>query len=540
MPAAKEFFAGYDFQIVAASSKAERNTIEQELKSNTFIREAFENYWDSFEEEKRVLEALYEWQNVEVEGERSGAQPDAYRYFAERVYQLLKTSGSVGIVLPSAFHANEGATGIRQLYLRHMALRLCYSFENRSKLFEIDSRLKFAAVIASKQQSVTAEFACAFYLHDDEWLFRENQPEKLIYTLKFVNLTGGKYFGFIELRSRKDVEIVEQCSITAAEDIESKLSRIGISCGEELNKTRQSPHFRRIPEHLRANWGTLSDGALGGLLVYEGRNIWQFDDRFETVCEHYFPYEAIFDRPDLAYLARYYRFGYRLIASSTNERTLVATVLVPGCVCTQSISIERRLKARKSHEILEITAFWNSFTTDWMVRQRVGAAVNKFLLEAIPVPQLKSAALFLAHSALRLVSNHYQYGPLWKEQLGDAWREGSKELCTWPVLATEEKRWEIRSAIDAIVADAYGLSHDQYEHVLHSFDRASGSNPYTTICLEKFEELKNIGIESFTKKYDPYWDIPLVETLPKPVIELPDLAGVKESKGQTAMNLEEV
>ena len=36
-----------------------------------------------------------------------------------------------------------------------------------------------------------------------------------------------------------------------------------------------------------------------------------------------------------------------------------------------------------------------------------------------------------------------------------------------------------------------------------------------------FDELKAIGLEAFTKKYDPYWDIPLNENLPQPVIDLP-------------------
>ncbi|MBI5015325.1 MAG: hypothetical protein HZB55_07510 [Deltaproteobacteria bacterium] len=46
------------------------------------------------------------------------------------------------------------------------------------------------------------------------------------------------------------------------------------------------------------------------------------------------------------------------------------------------------------------------------------------------------------------------------------------------------------------------------------------------LCRAKLDELKAICLEAFTKKYDPYWDIPLNENLPKPVIELP---GMEES-----------
>lgn len=41
------------------------------------------------------------------------------------------------------------------------------------------------------------------------------------------------------------------------------------------------------------------------------------------------------------------------------------------------------------------------------------------------------------------------------------------------------------------------------------------------LCLARFDELKAIGLEAFTRKYDPYWDIPLNENLPQPVIDLP-------------------
>ena len=40
---------------------------------------------------------------------------------------------------------------------------------------------------------------------------------------------------------------------------------------------------------------------------------------------------------------------------------------------------------------------------------------------------------------------------------------------TWPVLARDDERWRVRTAIDAVVADAYGLSRDQYAHVLSTF-----------------------------------------------------------------------
>ncbi len=90
----------------------------------------------------------------------------------------------------------------------------------------------------------------------------------------------------------------------------------------------------------------------------------------------------------------------------------------------------------------------------------------------------------------------------------------------WPVLATDDERWTVRAAIDAVVADAYGLSRDQYAHVLSTFSHRSYPKA-PALCLAMYDELKSLGLDAFTKKHDPYWDIPLNESLPQPVIDLP-------------------
>jgi hypothetical protein len=94
-------------------------------------------------------------------------------------------------------------------------------------------------------------------------------------------------------------------------------------------------------------------------------------------------------------------------------------------------------------------------------------------------------------------------------------------------LETDDERWAVRAAIDAVVADAYGLSRDQYAHVLSTFSHASYPKA-PELCLARFDELKKLGLEKFTRNYDPYWDIPLNENLPQPVIDLPIPGEAKE------------
>ena len=81
---------------------------------------------------------------------------------------------------------------------------------------------------------------------------------------------------------------------------------------------------------------------------------------------------------------------------------------------------------------------------------------------------------------------------------------------------------ETCAAIDAVIADAYGLNSDQYRHILMAFRHKSYTNA-PSLCLEMFDELRTIGLDAFTRKYDPYHDVSLNENLPQPVIELPAL-----------------
>ena len=210
-------------------------------------------------------------------------------------------------------------------------------------------------------------------------------------------------------------------------------------------------------------------------------------------------------------------------------------MLPPGYVCSDKLMTERAPASRPSWKALALASVWNSFVPDQFARRIISTTFGLTQMAAVPFPALNDRALaLLAHAALRLTCNHAGYGALWREQLDDAWRSGNPPM-TWPVLVSDDARWDVRSAIDAVVADAYGLSRDHYAHVLSTFSHKSYPKA-PTLCLAKFDELTSIGLEAFTRKHDPYWDIPLNENLPQPVIELP-LPADSEAAGSEAKHL---
>jgi hypothetical protein len=414
-----------------------------------------------------------------------------------------------------------------------MNLRKCYSFENRRKLFEIHSSFKFATVVAEAGEP-THEFSCAFYLHNDEWLFGDQtNREPLGYQMDFVKRTGGDYLSLLELRSGEDLKVAETC-FGEGRTFADVGEELGIRLSQELNMTYDSRRFTPAAEAL-LDWEDSRDPQAASRLLdegyfslHEGKTFRQYDDHWATRPRYLVGVNQLKDKPDILRCARYFRAAYREIAGPGDENVSIWCVLPSHCVNGHKAPVERAPWDRPNSKMLTLVGVANSFAFDWLLSLRVRASVCGFMRDSTPAPDHTARAVVdLSHGVLRLTCNHSGYAPLWKEQLGDAWRESGKPPLTWPVLEGEDERWAVRAAVDAVVADAYGLSRDQYAHVLSTFKHTSYPKA-PELCLARFDELKSIGLDAFTKKHDPYWDIPLNENLPQPVIELPGLSQAAE------------
>ena len=527
-PKAKEFFASFDFAILDAPTKRERSFVEKSLKDDPVIAALHKRYEESISEQQRAHDALFRNQIVVVNGQKTGGNPDLAKLFLERAPQLLRRGGLLGSVVPSAFHANEGATGIRRLYFEKLNLRYCYSFENRRKLFDIDSRFKFATLVAQVGEP-TEELLCAFYLHNDEWLFESRGcPRPLCYKVDFIRRTGGEYLSLLELRSAVDLEVAEVC-FSKAEPFGSVCDNLNIRLGRELHMTddswRLTPTAEVFPNGEDPRDHDVAEVLLqrGYLVLHEGKTFRQYDDHWGVRPRYCVSLRNLRDKPDWLRGASYYRPAFRVIAGPGDENISIWNLHPCGVATGDKGQTNREPWKSRTHVNLVVVGVGNSYVFDWLLQLRVRATLNLFILNSIPFPidvLDNPASLFVSHCVLRLTSNHSGYSPLWQEQLCEAWREPGKPRFSWPVLANDDDRWHVRASIDAVVADAYGLSRDQYAQVLSTFKHTSYPEA-PKLCLARFDELKAIGLEAFTKKHDPYWDVPLNENLPQPVIELP-------------------
>ncbi len=277
--------------------------------------------------------------------------------------------------------------------------------------------------------------------------------------------------------------------------------------------------------------------SLGYLILHEGKTFRQFDDHWGERPRYLVALRDLSDKPVWKQAARFYRAAYRNIAGPGDQNVAIWNLHPAGVLTGEKGPAEVTPERRQNYLALVLVAATNAFISDWLIQLRVRATVSQFMLRSNPIPtqhSWMSIQSFLSHSCLRLTCNHSGYGPLWSEQLGDVWRETGEKDCSWPVLSGDYERWIVRAAIDAVVADAYGLSREHYAHVLSTFKHTSYPKA-PQLCLAMFDELKAIGLDVFTKKHDPYWDIPLNENLPQPVIDLPVVETEQSTVGDPAL-----
>lgn len=415
-------------------------------------------YREGFAHAHRVAGRLYRCQNG-----GSPSRLDTFRVFAERVLHLTDRSGAIGMVVPSAFHANDGAAATRRLFFDVARIEHCLSFENRRRFFDIHASFRFALLVA-RRPGPTEAIRCGFYLHD---LAEADAPGRTVtYDRAFIETTGGEGLGFLELRTAQDMAIARRMFL-GRQTLAAWCEARGMRLGREMNITDDAHRVMPV-------------GSGRGLVFHEGKTIHQFTDHW-SAPRYAVPLKALTDRPAWVDASGCFRLALRKIARSTDERTAIAAILPPGSVCNDTAPVERTPRARPNASALVLCAVLNSFPFDWALRQKVAATVNLFLLESCPVcPLSAEAERMLAFGALRLCCNHAGFAPLWAEQMGAVW------LGAWPVVPESAERWRIRAEMDAVIAQAYGLTRRQYGRILESFShRAWPEMP--AWCLAAFD-----------------------------------------------------
>ncbi|XXT18756.1 hypothetical protein WME94_51875 [Sorangium sp. So ce429] len=446
------------------------------------------------------------------------AHVDLFIAFLANAYAQLAEAGYCGMLLSGGLAKNPAAVPVRALWIRDSSAEVCAQYDNAKRLFaDLPPIIEFSLLVSRK---CPPDPAHEYWIATKQTTFDAVEKKEGWKRVSAEKARFSKLLTFEELVRRESgvKKSLWALATLASSHLLQEVYPSKVEC-------RLVERYLSGDVDPRSSAGRAALAEVGLAPLLEGRSIRQFDSnpirdhaRWDPAPKLAVPLDAI-----VSAVARlgFYRMAIRRKCGSpkTNTRSVVAALLEPGLACSDSLLVESSPERRPTaHALLTISTL-NAFVVDFQVRPNVQVMITQRLLDDCAAPSLSAAAHpLLAHAALRLTCSHEGYAALWQEQLGDAWREPSPKH-TWPVLQGDDARWAVRAAIDALVADAYGLSREQYAHVLAGFSHKSYPNAPER-CLAAFDELKRTGLDAFVKAHDPYWDVPLVESLPKPVINV--------------------
>ncbi len=511
---------------------------------------------------------------------QGSADINTYKMFLEISHALVSTSGRIGMIVPSAVYTDKGSTELRELFLKHCRWEWLFGFENRDAIFDIHRSFKFCPIIVQKGGETKA-IRTAFMrrsLHDWE----VGDKFAIAYPREQVELFSPAFKAILELQSQRDLEAIERLYSNSILLGDEGPDSWGIKYRTEFHMTNDSKLFpprlqwesqglrpdaygrwlqwsRSVQEApiagevgwvplLGAGWVPESDVVEVALPVYEGRMVGQFDfsqkgwvsGKGRTAVWREIPWQAkalepqflmsaddyagAKDKDGLPKARRGIKVGYMDVASATNSRTMIAT-LVADMPCGNKVPV---LSTRIPARVPVLCAVLNSFVYDYCLRQRLGGlTINYFILAETPVPRLtgdgETIADLVSTLTLRLGATHCSFSLVLDQlpRVARAWADRR-----WWAL-TPHERTRLRCILDAVVAELFGLDYDDLSWILRDCDRPINvlrdnafsrrldpkgfwrvdkeKDPalrHTVLSLMAFHSLKEMGLRAFVEQND--------------------------------------
>lgn len=452
----KEFFQQFEPTIQKKKLRIEDWKKQRvELMNSPIIRDAWLEYAGGYPFASAFFKSApqYENQISLINGRNAGSKINLYSYFTEQCFNLLRDGGQCGIVIPSGIYTDLGAKQLREMLFSKTRVTGLFGFENRKSIFEgVDGRFKFVVLTYGKGGSTTS-FPAAFMRHEVSELVSFPRRGSLSIPVNLIRRLSPDSLSVMEFKEEIDVEIAEKMLRfpLLGESVPGSWS---VRLTTEFNMTTSSHLFRTSPGPTR-------------LPLYEGKMIHQFDHQWAKPrywIEESEARRALFGRSDddgspLDYQS--YRLAYRSVASNTNNRTMIMTVLHPGVFAGNSIIAG--LLDGGAGEVLTVAGMLNSFVVDYVFRKKVTTNCNMFYVYQLPIPRLtEKDAVFgpIVDRAARLICTTPEFDDLAAEVgLGT-----SANGATDPA-----ERARLRAELDGLVAHLYGVTEAEFSHILSTF-----------------------------------------------------------------------
>ncbi len=378
---------------------------------------------------------------------------DLYKLFVEQCYHLLSDGGYCGLIVPSNIYTDRGTAQLRELLFNKTRITGLFSFENQRRIFEgIHPHFKITLLTFEKGQT-TKIFPAVFAGQAIEELDYFPAQGSVYLMTDFLRRFSPDMLFIPKLNNQIDIRINERM-------LDFPL------LGEKLDhiwnvQLEQGPSFNRMK---RAELGGPEPDTLP---VYEGQMIEQFTYRFAP------PRYWVNVQGKTAFSKQLdqwkrsgwngYHLSFRNIASSSNTRTLIATVLPPNVVVNNTITFASN--SLDADVLLFLTAIFNSFLADYFIRQRVPSIrIAIPYVYQLPVPRLTKRDDFflpIVKRAARLICTTDEFKELQKRTLRDL----------GPSTRNPVEREQLRAELDGLITHMYKIKENEFSYILSTFPR---------------------------------------------------------------------
>ena len=492
------------------------NSKKEEIKKNLLAKPYIKA---QYEREKAFIQSVNDYYKESYPLNSGSGDGNLFRFFVEKNLHLLAKNATLNYVLPSALMLEEGSLSLRKEILENKRLNFFYSFENREGIFnDVHRSYKFALMqVQSTQADSTHKIKTMFYKTNIDSVYDINNTIET--SLEEIATLSPSQIALQEVRDKKDLEILAKCYASF-----KPLSLEWLDFRNELHMTADKDLFIE----------SFSEGLLP---LYEGKMIHQFNAEFSEPT--YFLDSTAFDerlrskeihrlKQDLGinskeyenilktlsnsqsvevledslicYDREFFRLGFRAVASDTNERTLIFSLLPKNMGCGNSIwvSIPKRyiidshgtiaIQSVSHKRLLFALGIFNSLVVDYIARGMIQINVNKTYLERIPLPQPSDEELESKQDYAYIYKNALIL-QLYHDKAGD-FEDLQKEfgIDKGQIPSTQKAYDTLRAKLDIHIAKLYGLDKEDLCAMLESFKVLHDKQPHYIALLKSLWE----------------------------------------------------
>ncbi len=436
-----EFFTPYYPAFRNLKTKTKKTSKMDAICEDPEINNAYQSYKNIIGE-KNTFYKIYQMQ--------SSGDKDLWKLVFERMLNLVGKGGIISMVIPSSILSNVGVVDMRKTLLEKDILSM-YVFENKKKIFDIDSRYRFV-VLSVRNSEGPDEFSAGFYLHELESL--ENKDKE---STKFGMLSKQKLLDSVDYMIPELVgfglEIYEKIS-------QNDTFGDGLGNGWDVEFTSGF--------HQTNNANLLKEDGKGWP-VHEGKTIHQYNHEWNvynsTINEKDGLERESNKRVFLGDHKNFYdsfRLVFRRISSAGNMRTSISTIIPPHTFHTntlRSVVLTRNgnisLDTEYDKKIAYLCGVMNSLIFDFVTRGKIQtdlATIIKSLPTPNPIHEDRIAELA---------------GTL---MVGTPEFKGFAESLRIPnIRPTPAERIALAAELDVLVALSYNLTKIEYETIIDYF-----------------------------------------------------------------------